>query len=63
MKTEERKCSHNAVKSALRTMSMRESSSIANKVPGCLEKLPYPHVLCGAKPRSHPRNSFNVGRD
>ena len=34
--------------------------SIANKVPGCLEKLLYPRVLCGAKPRSHPRNSLNV---
>ena len=34
--------------------------SIANKACGCLEKPPYPCVLCGAKPHSHPQNSFNV---
>ena len=36
--------------------------SVANKACGRLEKLPYPHVLCGAKPRSHPQNSSNVTR-
>ena len=36
--------------------------TVANKVRGRLEKLPYPLVLCGAKPRSHPRNSFSVVR-
>ena len=55
----ERKCSHNTVKSTSRTMSMRESSS-ANKAYGCLQKQPYPLVLCCAKPRLHPLNSFNV---
>ena len=34
--------------------------SVANKACGHLEKLPYPRVLCGAKQRSHPWNSFNV---
>ena len=54
----ERKCRGNAVKSALRMMSTRESStpSVANKACGRL----YLHVLCGAKPRSHPQNSINV---
>ena len=57
------KCNQNPVKSASRMMSTRESSSTyreANKAYGRLEKLPYPCVLCGVKPRSHPRNSFNV---
>ena len=34
--------------------------SIANKAHGHLEKIPHPHILGGAKPHSHPRNSFNV---
>ena len=36
--------------------------TVAYKACGHLEKLPYPRVLCGAKPHSHPRNSFNVVR-
>ena len=27
---------------------------VANKAHGRLEKLPYPHILCGTKPHSHP---------
>ena len=51
----EHKSSLNAVKSALRTMSTRETTapSKANKARGHLEKRHYLHVLCGSKTHSH----------
>ena len=58
----EHKCSHNAVKSASRMMSMRERAaapSVANIAHGLLEKWSYPCVLCSSKLRSYPWNSFN----
>ena len=51
----ERKCSHNAVKSASSTRERAAVPSEANKARGRLEKRPYPRVLCGSKPRSHPQ--------
>ena len=47
----ERKCSLNTMKSASRTMSMRETAALseANKARGRLDKRPYLHILCCSK--------------
>ena len=65
-KTESVNATTTPSQSASRMMSNRErpaAPSVANKACGRLEKLPYPRVLCGAKPRSQSASRMMSNRE